>query len=164
MHHLAKISEMCVSKNPEDTLGAFGLGSCLAIILYDPQLRAGGILHSLLPRLSNVRKESLPRQEQPLMFVDQGLPLLFKQVKALGAEPKHIEVYVVGGATFTNDENDLFAIGLRNFVTACETLRRLKLPLTAKEVGGRISRTVRLHVATGRIVVQSGGKEHELCK
>jgi chemotaxis protein CheD len=162
MHRLAKIAEICVSKNAEDILGAFGLGSCLGIILYDPEARLGGILHSLLPLMKNCRPEGLSRAEQPLMFVDQGIPLLFKQLKAEGAEPKNLKVYVVGGATFTNDENDLFSIGLRNFVAACETLRKLKLPLTAKDVGGRISRTVNLQVGTGRVWLQSGGKEHDL--
>jgi chemotaxis protein CheD len=162
MFRMAKIAEICISKNPEDILGVFGLGSCLGIILYDPKLKVGGILHSLLPSMPNCRQEGLSKSEQPLLFVDQGLPLLYQQLKVLGAVPDRLKAYIAGGATFGNDQKDLFAIGLRNFVVACETLRGLKLPLTAKDVGGRISRTVNLEVGSGRVWLESGGKARDL--
>jgi chemotaxis protein CheC len=34
---------------PDEVLVAYGLGSCVAVCLYDPAARVGGMLHALLP-------------------------------------------------------------------------------------------------------------------
>jgi chemotaxis receptor (MCP) glutamine deamidase CheD len=42
-------------------------------------------------------------------------------------------------------------------------LNRLKMPITASEVGGHIGRTVRVYVAESRVTVRViGEKEHDL--
>lgn len=46
------ISELVVSDGTEDgdeTLKSYGLGSCLAIALYDPETGIGGLAHAMLP-------------------------------------------------------------------------------------------------------------------
>ena len=46
------IAELRIARSPT-VLKAFGLGSCLAIALYDPELRLGALVHSLLPQRNN---------------------------------------------------------------------------------------------------------------
>ncbi len=163
MQWVAKIGEMHISKKSEDIVRAFGLGSCMGVVMYDPEAKIGGILHCLLPDSKAFSSETLSAQaNKPLTFVNEGIPLMLRQIQADGAEPNRLRVYLVGGASFTNDANDLFSIGIRNFVVACETLRQLKLPLTGKEAGGRIARTLGLHIGNGRVWIETGGKEHDL--
>ena len=61
------IGDMIVSDNMDDVLVAYGLGSCVAVCLYDPVIKVGGMLHALLPSPPN--GDSQPKN--PAKFVDQ---------------------------------------------------------------------------------------------
>lgn len=136
-----------------------GLGSCLGISIYDPQAKVGGILHVMLPS-SSVSAEKA--QKSPLMFVDTGAPLFFKEAYAMGAVKSRLVVKVAGGAALGGDKGDFFAIGKRNFVALRKILWVNGIMIAAEDVGGSISRTMYLDTGTGTIVLQSGGKEWDL--
>ncbi len=81
------ISDMKVSNNPEEVLITYSLGSCLGVIIYDPVARVAGMLHSMLP-LSKIDPHKA--KTTPYMFVDTGIPMLFKEAYRLGAKKKNI--------------------------------------------------------------------------
>ena len=82
---------MVVSADPEDVLVAYGLGSCVAICLYDPLARVGGMLHALLPTLGKNNNIA----HTPTKFVEQGVPLLVNALVALGANPTRLHSSLV---------------------------------------------------------------------
>ena len=43
------ISDCKISGDSEDLLITYALGSCIAVILYDPVVKVGGMLHYMLP-------------------------------------------------------------------------------------------------------------------
>ncbi len=43
------ISDMKISRNPQDFLVTYSLGSCVGLTLYDPSVRLGGMIHCMLP-------------------------------------------------------------------------------------------------------------------
>jgi len=43
------VGDMGVSNNPQITLSTYALGSCVAVVAYDPVAKAGGLLHLMLP-------------------------------------------------------------------------------------------------------------------
>ena len=43
------VGDMIVSNNAASTLSTYALGSCVAIAAYDPVVKAGGLLHIMLP-------------------------------------------------------------------------------------------------------------------
>jgi len=43
------VGDCQVSRNPEDCLVTYALGSCIAVIIYDPIAHVAGMLHYLLP-------------------------------------------------------------------------------------------------------------------
>lgn len=47
------IADLAVSNNPSVTLATYSLGSCLGVTIYDPVIRAGGLLHIMLPDWSS---------------------------------------------------------------------------------------------------------------
>lgn len=151
------IAEKIVSRDPEDLLITYALGSCLGICIYDPEARVGGLLHVMLPS-SSVDTERA--KTNPDRFVDTGVPALFKEAYKQGAKKERIVVKVAGGASIaTNGAQDSFQIGKRNFIALKKLLWKNGVMLESQDVGGNVSRTVSLHMGDGEIVVKSQGKE-----
>ena len=152
------ISDMKVSNNPEEVLITYSLGSCLGVIIYDPVARVAGMLHSMLP-LSKIDPHKATAS--PCMFVDSGIPLLFKQAYSLGAEKKNIIVKAVGCSSLL-DEKGFFKIGERNFTVLRKLLWKNNILIEKQDIGGSMSRTVSINVGSGDVKIKSGGKEYQL--
>jgi len=151
---------MTVSQGKEDLIVTHALGSCLGITIYDPVVNVGGLLHVMLPDSSI---DAAMAQEKPHMFVDTGVPKLFRECYALGAVKERLEVKVAGGACASGEaENDIFQIGKRNFLTLRKLLWKNGVLLKAHDVGGSGSRTMSIEISTGAVAVKSAGKETSL--
>ena len=136
----------------DDVLVTVGLGSCVAIILYDASARIGGLAHILLP------SRALTRQEQNVAkFPQSAVPALLELMAVQGAKQRRITARLAGGASmFANlAAPGTIQMGERNLVATRQVLHTHGLPLVAEAVGGDYGRTVRLFVADGRIVVSS---------
>jgi hypothetical protein len=83
-----------VTDDRERVLITHGLGSCVAVMLWDPIARVGGMLHFQLP-IGSLAPERA--KESPGTFADTGIPLLFERMYMLGAKKKDIIVKVAGG-------------------------------------------------------------------
>ena len=95
------------------------------------------------------------------MFGDTGIPALFRAAYKLGGGKRNIIVKVVGGSQLL-DDNGAFNIGKRNYVMLRKIFWKNGILIEAEDIGGSISRTVRLDVATGRLTIKSRGREIEL--
>ncbi|MBL8229789.1 MAG: chemotaxis protein CheD [Bryobacterales bacterium] len=135
-------------------LMTYALGSCIGLMVYDPVVRIGGLLHFMLPESSI---SPLKAVRNPFLFADTGIPLLFRAAYRLGAEKDRMTVCAVGGAQI-GDDNGVFAIGRRNTEAMRKRLSDAGVPLWAEETGGAESRTVRLEVSTGRLWVRGPGE------
>jgi chemotaxis protein CheD len=147
------VADMAVSNKAEETLITYSLGSCIAVITYDPAARVGGILHYMLPEASMDMEKA---KKKPAMFADSGIPLLFKMSYQLGATKKGTVVKIAGGSQIM-DENGVFNIGKRNYLAMRKIFWRNNVMVAAEEVGGSVNRTVRLEIATGRVIVKISG-------
>jgi len=142
-------------------LVTYALGSCLGIAIHDPVAGIAGLLHVMLPESAI---DAAKAASTPAMFVDTGVPLLFKESYKLGARKERIVVKVAGGASSaSSEEADQFQIGKRNILTLRKLLWKNGVLLRAHDVGGhQTSRTVRLDVTTGLFTVRSNGRETQL--
>ncbi|PKN58776.1 MAG: hypothetical protein CVU56_04260 [Deltaproteobacteria bacterium HGW-Deltaproteobacteria-14] len=131
----------------------YGLGSCIAVILLDPNSRVGAMCHYMLPDSTQDPRRSA---SQPLMFGDMAIAQLAEVFTRRGGDPRNAEAYVVGGASLSG-MGDLFDIGGRNARMARVTLERLRYHVRGHEVGDRTSRTASLDLNTGAIVVATPG-------
>lgn len=152
------IADYKVSIDPSAVLVTYALGSCIAIILYDPMRKAGGMIHYMLP-LSETSPEKA--RERPAMFADTGIPMLFHAMYDLGCKKVDIVVRVAGGGSLY-DDSGRFAIGERNYTVLRKIFWKAGVMIAAEDVGGAKSRTARLYVADGRCSISSAGKEEEL--
>ena len=128
------------------TIISYGLGSCIGISLYDPQTKIGGLLHIMLPDSTQARPT-----DNPAKFADTGLPLMLKDVLALGASRTRLVAKIAGGAqmfAFAN-ATDIMRVGARNAEAAKKILKDLNIRLIAEDTGGTYGRTVSIDLETG---------------
>lgn len=154
------IADCRVSADQADTLVTYALGSCMAVAIWDPVARVAGLLHYMLPDSSIDASKS---RERPFMFADTGIPLLFRTAYDCGAGKRRLVVRVAGGAQVI-DDHGVFDIGRRNYLALRRILWRAGVLIHAEDVGGTVSRSVRLDVRTGAMWVRTGGEcaEREL--
>jgi chemotaxis protein CheD len=145
------VGDMGVSNNPQITLSTYALGSCVAVVAYDPVARAGGMLHLMLPDSTISPAKA---QAQPAMFADTGLPLLFRELNSLRADFGRTRIFLAGGANVLCDA-DTFRIGERNIQATSDFLSRHGFVIRHSSLGGTINRTVHLNIRSGEITLKT---------
>ncbi len=154
---LVGVGDLKVSDDPRAMIVTPALGSCIAVVVHDPVRAIGGMLHYMLPHSSTNREKA---EKNPAMFADTGVPLLFEKMYALGAEKRRIVVTVAGGAKL-NGMPVSQEIGKRNYVILRKMFSKNGIRIDAEDVGGTRSRSVKLFVGTGRVVVTTSGVDVE---
>lgn len=157
MKTIVGVSDMKVSGNKEEELITYSLGSCIGVVIYDPKVRVGGMLHYMLPE-SSLDKEKA--QRNPFMFADTGIPALFKSTYSLGADKKRMRVVVVGGAQIL-DQKGFFNIGKRNHMALRKLFFKNGVIVDYEDVGGNVNRTIRINIGNGEIHMKTSGKGEE---
>ena len=156
--HTIGISDCYVSSDPRDVLTTHALGSCIGMTIYDPVARVAGLLHFMLPDSGSDPARS---REKPFMYADTGIPLLFRTAYSHGAVKQRLLVGVMGGAQVMSG-TDSFNIGKRNCLEMRKILWKAGVMIHAEDLGGVSPRTVRMEVASGRVLVSSSGEQKEL--
>lgn len=156
--HIVGISDLKVSNNVNDNLITYALGSCIGVVVYDPQVRVGGLLHFMLPD-SNLDLEKA--REIPAMFADTGIPLLFKSCYRFGAEKRRMVVKVAGGASIL-DDTSYFRIGKKNITALRKIFWKNNVLIEKEDTGLNHNRTVRLSIASGKVIIKNATGSFEL--
>lgn len=145
-----RIAHIAVAKDGGRLL-AVGLGSCVAVTLYDRTKGIGGMAHILLPDPSAARDDSNPGR-----FATTAVPLLREAMVAAGARGPY-EAKMVGGAALfgamlgTGGQQ----MGERNVNAARKALVALRISILASDTGGVSGRTVSFDAANGAVEVRS---------
>lgn len=151
------VGDCRVSKDPQSVLVTYALGSCIAVTIHDPVALVGGLLHFMLPESGADRTKA---QQNPFMYADTGIPLLFHHAYELGAEKRRLVVTAAGGAQMM-DQQGVFNIGKRNYLSMRKIFWKAGVLVHAEDVGGMASRTVRLEVASGRVLLRGAGEQEQ---
>ena len=141
---------MTVSNSETVTLSTYALGSCVGVIAYDLEAHAGGILHLMLPNSKISPHKAI---KQPAMFADTGLPLLFRALIGLRADPSRLRIFLAGGASVLNG-TDPFKIGERNTLEVDKFLRANNYKVVGQDLGGNVNRTIHLEIGTGLVTLK----------
>ena len=155
MKQIVGVADMKVSNKQTESIITYALGSCIGLIIYDPVVKVGGILHYMLPESSIDKEKAAAR---PYMFADSGIPRLFKSAYKLGAVKQRMKVYVAGGAEIL-DQKGFFNIGKRNYMALKKMFFKNKMIITKQKVGGNTNRTIRIEIATGDIYIKTSGSK-----
>jgi chemotaxis protein CheD len=145
-----KVADYAVAS--DGVIATIGLGSCVAIVLYDPVAHVGGLAHILLPDVSMSRDRS-----NPAKFPSTIVPILIEEMRRLGASRKRLRAKIVGGASMFGNliPNGAMNIGERNVLAVRDVLGSAKIPIVAADTGSDHGRSVYLSIDDGRVEVRS---------
>jgi chemotaxis protein CheD len=145
-----KVADHAVARG-DAVITTIGLGSCVAIVLYDAANRIGGLAHILLPSES-MSRETANRAK----FPTSAVPLLVEKMYELGSRGSLV-AKIVGGASMFSALLPAGGInmGERNIEATRRALKVANIPIIAQDVGGDYGRSVYHYVADGRVVVKS---------
>jgi chemotaxis protein CheD len=147
VQYFVGMAELRLGSAP-DTLTIVGLGSCVAITLYDRKQKIGAMAHAMLP--TSHAGERTPR------FADTAVELLLEEFSKKGILPSQLTAKLAGGAdmfpTLAKDASQ--NIGLRNAEVAKEALKKYGIRVTGEDLGGDHGRSIHFHLEDGLLVVQ----------
>ena len=154
------IGKVVTSRILNEVLVVYGLGSCVAICVYDPKIHVAGILHALLPEPKRMNQTDMI----PSKYVNLGWSILLNEVLAQGAHKHRLHIYLCGGAKVINSPGfeHLLSIGERNVTAAKKVINASGLIIKKKVIGGHVGRTIKLTVATGQLSVKSIGQSEQI--
>ena len=132
-------------------ISAVGLGSCVALMLYDRATRVGAMAHILLPH------ESLSRLPGgAAKYGSTAVTHLLQTMRVLAAIETPV-ARLVGGASMFASLLRVGGInmGERNVEASHRALATAGIAIEAEDVGGEYGRSVYFDVATGQVRVVS---------
>jgi len=155
---IVKVADWAAERG-DGVLVTLGLGSCVAIMLHDPQTRTGAMAHVLLPSTSLAR--DLTNRAK---FPETAVPLLIERLKALGADPRRLVAKLAGGARMFSQlvTPGTIQMGERNVLASRSALRAASIPVIREAVGGDRGRSVRFYMKDGRVEIRSVGADADV--
>jgi chemotaxis protein CheD len=112
------------------------LGSCVAVCLFEPKLKFGGMNHFLLPS----KRTGTGDDTDVVLAGDYAMEVLVNAMLAKGAQKNRLVAKAFGGGNIVSSIR--MAIGDRNAEFAVEWLSREGISLIASDFGGPWSRKV----------------------
>lgn len=142
------MSQILLAESPQTSFVVPGLGSCIAVVIYEPKRRLAGMAHVLLPDSTQAASVELPGK-----FADTAVPHLIAKLVAQGANPEALVAKMAGGAQMFKGGPSL-SVGDRNIEAVMRALAQHQVPVLASDVGGTLGRSIRFEVATDRFFVR----------
>ena len=145
-----KVADYAVASG-DAIISTIGLGSCVAIMLYDGSSRIGGLAHILLPS-EGLSLDSVNRAK----FPSTAIPMLLEEMRKRGAWGRPVAKIVGGASMFASLlPTGGINMGERNVEATTRVLRLAEIPLVASDTGGEHGRSVYFHLTDGHVVVKS---------
>jgi chemotaxis protein CheD len=117
------------------------LGSCVAVCIYDPIMRIGGINHYMLP-LWNGQGLASPK------YGNIAIERLIEKMINLGCNKSVMQAKVFGGGEVIETNITQFNIGARNIKLAFDMLEEMKIPVIGKSISGKLGRKILFNTET----------------
>jgi len=147
-----KVADYAVRKGGH-VIATIGLGSCVAIALYDRDAKIGALAHILLPSKSMSRETG-----NPAKFPETIVPVMLAEMRQLGSSPSaRISAKIIGGASMFGQlvSGTGINVGERNVLATREVLAAANIPLLAEDTGLDYGRSVYFYIDDGRVEVRS---------
>ncbi len=154
---LIGLGEYAVSSTKGDSIKTLGLGSCVAVTALHSPTGTIGMVHIVLPE----SKTDLARsRERPGYFADTGVAVLVEEMNKVTKSKGRYIVKIAGGAAVlsVSPGNESMNIGKRNILATKKALWKCGIGALAEDVGGSVSRSVRLDHGMVPVEITHGGK------
>ena len=133
------------------------VGSCIAVCLFDPRTRIGGMNHFMLPCNPSVDKVCAT-------YGIHAMELLINDVMKLGGDRRRLQAKVFGGGNVLGkreQDNPVCAIGDQNISFAVKFLETDRIPIVSQDLGGFSGRQIQFLTHTGQAFVRPVQKSME---
>lgn len=125
-----------------------GLGSCVAVFVYDAGTRVGGMAHILLPGPPAKDTVHLGR------YANTAVAAIVDESIRLGARREALRAKVTGGSRmFSVDPGAPPTVGDKNIEAALQALQEARIAVVAHDVGGEHGRTVLADLSDGSLTI-----------
>jgi chemotaxis protein CheD len=142
-----KIAEMGVVR--DDRRLKTILGSCVGIILRDPEKRVSGLAHIMLPERH--RADTTEGK-----YADTAIPALVARVACCDGRTGSLQALVIGGAQmFPLGNARIASVGDQNVAASRAILGRCRIPIVFEDTGGTSGRSVTFDNMTGAVSVRT---------
>ncbi len=131
------------------------LGSCVAVCLFDPVKKIGGINHYMLPFWNG---EGLASPKYGNIAIDK----LIEKMLSYGSVKSHLVAKVFGGGEVIETEAGLFHIGERNIQIALDMLKEHRINIVASSLGGKLGRRIQFDTEEGSVLMKFIQKQNTL--
>ncbi len=131
-----------------DLLVASALGSCVAVVAYDPCRSIGGMAHVMLPGRA---PESVVGK---FRYAEDAVDELFARLTSLGSLEDALSLCIAGGGNVLRRSDDV--ICEMNIRSVHEIMKRKAIPIMASSVGGFERRRVAFNVGAGCVRCAEG--------
>jgi len=132
------------------------LGSCVAITLWHPILKVGGMCHIVLP-YSNDRRKRADYSGLPLSgrYTDTAMMLFEREASLRGTYLKEYQAKIFGGSNMLTSSklHEDEQIGAKNIEAAKHKISEFGIPLLVEHVGSTGFRRIAFDVNSGDVWV-----------
>jgi len=153
--HYALIKSDSKSRLNPPKIIIYGLGSCIALILFDLQNKIFAMSHILLPYSDQIKKDSQIRF--PHKFADCSAKDLVENMIIQGAEIHNIKAVIVGGSKIF--QNQMNSVGAENIKAIKFELERLRIRILREDIGGKRGRIIIYDTKDNSVYVKTTGEE-----
>ncbi len=145
-----RAGEVRVARAP-GRLVIHGLGSCVAVFLYDAEARVGGLAHILLPSPPRGAVEGGGR------YATSAVTAMIEESLRQGARFAALRAKVTGGSRMFTFESEAGrpAIGDRNVEAALRALEEAGVAVVASDIGGASGRTIEADLGDGTLTIKT---------
>ena len=127
------------------------LGSCVAITMWHPKKRIGGMCHYMLPKHNrHGHKSHLDGK-----YAEDAMQMFLHEIKKSHTHTHEYEVKIFGGGNqFPNQDQSVFAVSDKNIDMGHHLLRQHNFKVKSQHLGGDGHRNVMFELWSGDVWVK----------
>ena len=140
------------------------LGSCVAVAVWHPRLRIGGLCHYMLPGRGAHHGAHRALDGR---YADEAMLLFLREMRAAGTRPDEYEAKLFGGGRMFAPDRPLPAqvgcvdVPCKNVLRGRELVRQYGLRLKAEHLGGEGHRNLLFEIWSGDAYLKFWGQNAE---
>lgn len=151
--HYSIINGKSDKKDKIISISIYGLGSCIALILFDEINRVSGMSHVLLPRSNQKKIIAYPHK-----YADLSVQYLLRELLERGAQKEFIKAIIVGGSKIFDLDNN--TIGEENIKIIMDELDKYGIKIIKKSIGGMQGRIIKFNTRNFTVLVKLTGDKN----
>ena len=146
------MGEVMVAESPH-VLRCIGIGSCIAVALYDRAAAIGGLAHIMLPQIAESSDKSSPAR-----YSDAAVAMMGNEMQERDVSICNLKAKIFGGANMFSDiisPGSTMNIGQRNISAVREELLKHDIEIIVEDVGGHVGRSVQFNMRDCSVVIRT---------